>query len=124
MPKRCFFSDRHRIFSYSVCKFLTVIHMEGHMPLRYSWCNIILNSPTNFSRNFNDVCILCRNLNQKLLAFLSLYFGVIWNYADTKKLPHLATSRQFEFAQLFVSVPLIKLKFYEGRHQPLKRAFD
>ena len=58
---------------------------------------------------------------------------LIWNKLSEHFLPHQESSRQSGILELFIrwiifcklqNVPLIKFKFYDGRHQPLKRAFD
>ena len=50
---------------------------------------------------------------------ISLYFGVIWSYADTKKLPHLEWSRQS-----YITLILIEIKIFKWAEKSLKRVFD
>jgi len=67
-----------------------------------------------YGERVNCIPTIHLNLNQKLLAFLYLYFCRIWNNVETKKLLHLELSKQSgivePFILMIIKFPFIKLK--------------
>ena len=113
--------DKHCLSAYSISGYILL-----YIVLHYSWCSVIpLRIFTKILRRLLTIELHFRGsrviqesgdrvyvpysyntyytirMLQMILVFLNLQFGSIWNQADTKKLLHLASSRQSGIVEPF-----------------------